>query len=367
MELNLKGKKVLIYAEGFFSKRERKEKAFTAKTADGVLYYAPYPIVGVVDSTAKEKRVGEVLPYIKRFARRRLARADVPIVKSLAEGLKFKPDILLLGIAPEGGELPNQWRKDIIFALENKLDVVSGLHFMLNGDKELRELANFKRVRIFDVRCPPKDLPVASARAFELKIPIVLTVGMDAAIGKLTVSLELNKLALESGVRSAFIATGQTGIMIAGKGYSIDACVGDFMPAAMEKLVLDYAREGYQMLFVEGQGSLFHPGFSNTTIAIIHGCVPTHMILVARPQRKYSLGSKYVKLPPLLEAIQLHEDMVLPKERKAKVVGVALNTKGLSEKRALEEVKKAQEETGLPATDVLRFGSENLFEAIMGD
>lgn len=355
VNLNLTHRRVLIFAEGCFGGAGRKKFPFRAKTADGVLRYAPYPIVGVLDSQATEASVGEVLGV----------RPDVPIFPSKEAALDSRPDVWLFGTAPEGGQFPAEWRLLVLWALQNGMDVVAGFHSVLGEDAEFSQTAQRQNRQIFDMRVIPSHLGVGSARAYAVEGPIILTVGTDAAIGKMTVSLELQRALEEKGQKACFIPTGQTGIMIAGFGICIDALPGDFMAGAVEEMVLAKHEEGYEYLLVEGQGSLFHPGFSNTTIALIHGCVPTHLILVHRPKRRHTIGSSFVKLPSLKEAIHLHEEIVLPKERKARVVGIALNTWGMNDAEAKEAVFRAESETGLPTTDVLRFGVGKLTEALL--
>lgn len=325
-----------------------------AKTADGVIRYGESDIVAVIDPTAKEKNVGQVLGI----------REDIPIVKNLKDALVFDPTDFLLGTAPANGDLPKNWKKDITLAIQSKLNIISGLHFEFSTDKYFSALAREHCVKLFDVRMPPEKLPVASALAYHTDAKIILTVGTDAALGKMTVSLEMNKEAKDRGIKSTFVATGQTGIMISGYGISIDRVIGDFMAGAVENLVLDYADAGYKYLFVEGQGSLYHPGYSPVTLALLHGAVPTDLILVHRPQRRHSIGSHLIKFPPLPEVIALYEHMTLP-IRQAKVRGIALNTWGLNDEQALRAVQKARIETGLPVTDVIRYGAKELVDAII--
>ncbi|MFY9457306.1 MAG: DUF1611 domain-containing protein, partial [Candidatus Spechtbacterales bacterium] len=236
---------------------------------------------------------------------------------------------------PEGGELPEEYRGDIAWAIKNKMHIVSGMHYALNNDARFAKLAKKHKVILWDTRrvseSESQNIPVCSARAYHIKKPIVLTVGTDAAIGKMTVSYEMHRAAEKLGVKSCVIPTGQTAIMIEGWGAAIDALPADFMAGAVEQMVLEKAK-AHDILFVEGQGSLFHPAYANTCISLIHGAVPTHMVLVHRPQRKHSIGSKLVKLPTIKDAIRQYENAVLPSYRNAKVVGVAVSGGVLQER-----------------------------------
>jgi uncharacterized NAD-dependent epimerase/dehydratase family protein len=351
---NTKLKNIVIYAPDAFGLESRKQYPMRAKTADGVIRYSNDNILAVIDPSSAEKMVPQVLPGTR----------EIPIVKSVKEALKLYPTDFLLGTAPTGGELPKKWKKDIAMAIRYGLNIISGLHFEFNNDKYFKDLANEYRVKLVDVRVPPDTINVGSALAYNIKSKIILTVGTDAAIGKMTTSLELDKEVRDRGFKSTFIATGQTGIMISGYGISIDRVIGDFMAGAVESLVLDYADCGYKYLFVEGQGSLFHPGYSPVTLALIHGAVPTDLVLVHRPQRRHSIGSKLIKIPSLTDSIKAYENACLP-IRPAKVKGITLNTWGLDEETALREIQKARVETGLPVTDVIRFGAKELVDSLI--
>ncbi len=253
-------KRLLIYAPGEFGRGH-------SKTAEGVLRYGRNPVVGIVDAS----RSGTCADVIG-------IRPDVPFYPDVASALSAGPQALLLGTAPRGGRLPAEWRADIRLALEHGLDIISGLHHVLADDPEFRALSARHGGTIFDVREPPSDLPVGNAQVLSVPAQVVLTVGSDCAIGKMTASLEIEKSLVRRGRKPLFVPTGQTGIMIAGFGISIDRVIGDFMAGATEKLILEHA-PGHDIVLVEGQGSLLHPGYSGVTLGLLHGAMPTEMIL----------------------------------------------------------------------------------------
>lgn len=352
--IDLNAHSSLIYVEGAFGLRARKKFALRAKTADGVLRYASYKISGIVDSTSKEAIAGDVLKSYLNGTK----NFKVPIFSSIQIAKeKTSADVLILGIAPEGGEFPEEWRGDIEWAIKHKMHIVSGLHFFLSNDKNFQKLAKANKVTIWDARKTSNSgqIPVGSAKAFHIKKPIVLTVGMDAAIGKMTAAYELAKAAKNMGLKGCVIATGQTAIMIEGWGCAIDALPGDFMAGSVEKMLFEREKES-DIFFIEGQGSLFHPGYSTCAISLIHGAVPTHMILVHRRQRKHSTGSRLFKLPPIKQAIHQYEESVLPKYRNSKVIAVALNSEGMSYREYEKYKSDIEDETGLPAIDFVREG-----------
>ena len=243
----------LILAEGAFG-------VHSSKTAVGCIRFTPEQVVGVLDTVNAGKTVEQVLGF----------GGAIPVVASVPAGLALNPNILLIGIAPSGGQLPDEWRPALRAALEARLHIWSGLHVFIGDDPEFAELAQRKGVSILDVRKPPADLPVSSGRVREVDATVILTVGSDCNIGKMTTQLAVRDSLRERGVRVAFAGTGQTGIFIDGKGISVDAVVADFIGGAAEQLVLESAK-GADIVLVEGQGSLIHPGFSGVTYGLIHG------------------------------------------------------------------------------------------------
>ncbi len=346
--INLSNKKVIIYAEGFFGLKARQKISARAKTADGVLRYANYQIAGVVDSFCEEKVVSQILE-IKKF---------IPIFKTIQEAKrKTNAIVLLLGIAPEGGKLPKKFINDLVWALKNKMDIVSGLHTPLYSFPILKKYIDKNSRKIWETRVPPTNLPIASCRVYqEIKKPVVLAVGTDAAIGKMTAVYQLAKMVQKNGYKTQIIPTGQTAIMIEGWGITVDKCEGDFMAGAVEKMILDKEKQNKpDIYFVEGQGSLFHPAYSTTSLALIHGSCPTHLILVHRPQRKRINGCPLLAVPTIKKAVETYEKAAMPPFRKPKVVAIALNTNGMEELAAKEIIKEIKKQTGLPTADLIRW------------
>ena len=336
--------KLVIYAQEEFGRGH-------SKTAEGVIRYGKNPVLGVIDRSLVGKAVSDLMD----------AGKDIPFIAGIEEAARLEPDALLLGTAPRGGQLPDAWREDLIYALSRGMDIINGLHQPLAEDPQLRELAERNGAGIWDVREPPPLDVVGSGLVAELKAQSVLTVGSDCAVGKMTVSLEMDIVARRRGRKSLFVPTGQTGIMIAGFGISVDRVIGDFMSGSMEKMILEHTADN-DLLLIEGQGSLLHPGYSGVTLGLMHGAMPTDMVLCHEVKRKYIKDSK-IEIPPLPEVIHLYEEMCLP-PRKARVVGIALNCAGMDDNQVRAAVESAENDTGLPATDVLRSGAEKLMDAV---
>jgi len=326
--------------------------ATDAKTAHGVIAYGEDEVVAIVDPSQAGKRVREVLPYLD---------SDAPIVASVREALAFSPTALLIGTAPPGGALPAQWRRAVLDALDARLDVVSGLHDMLGEDPDFAAIAREHHREIWDVRKPP-EVPLFSGAVYDAAAPTLLLVGNDCAVGKMTAALELVRAAREAGVNARFVPTGQTGIMIAGWGISVDRVVADFAPGAAEQLVLYAAREGAELVVVEGQGCINHPAYAPVTLALMYGAAPDALVLVCEP-RKRRIEHFATPVLSYRELIRLHEAL-LATVKPAEVAGIALNTRGLSDDEARAEIARARAETALPADDVVRFGPHRLYASI---
>jgi uncharacterized NAD-dependent epimerase/dehydratase family protein len=329
----------------------------TSKTANSAVRFIPDRVVCVLDRAQAGRTVHDVLGF----------GGEIPVVGTLEEALPLGPTALLVGIAPQGGGLPETWRPMLRRAIQAGLHLVSGLHLHLGDDPELAGLAAEHGVHIHDLRKPPADLPVSQGFARLIDAYSVLTVGTDCNIGKMTAGLRIRDALTARGARVGFAATGQTGILIEGWGIAVDAVVADFIGGAAERLVLR-AAEGNDIVLVEGQGSLVHPGYSGVTLGLLHGSMPDAMILCHQPTRRcpYGGGDAYswMPLPSVEEMIGICEGAMAPL-RPSKVIGVSLVTFDMDEAAARDEIARIQDVTGLPTTDPVRFGAEPLADAIL--
>jgi uncharacterized NAD-dependent epimerase/dehydratase family protein len=333
----------LLLAEGFSG------DPHYGKTMRGVLRYRREDVVAILDST----RVGET-------------DEGVPVVGSVADALPLGPTTALVGVATQGGQFPPEWIAILRACVEHGLDIENGLHMFLTDDPVLRELAAERGVELRDLRRPPAELSTATGENLSVDATIVLTVGSDCAIGKMTVSLELDLEARGRGIRSVFVPTGQTGMVIAGWGIAVDAVVADFVAGAAERLVVEGRERGGDLLWVEGQGSLQHPVYSGVALGLYHGSVPHLLVLcheVGRTEIEGAGGGPH-PIPPLRELVELHERLALP-ARPARVAAIALNTRAVGEEEARAAIAAAVEETGLPADDPVRFGAAGLVDAVL--
>ena len=326
----------------------------SGKTGLSLLRYSQANIVAVID----ENHAGQSLAALTGIER------AVPIVGDMTAALSYEPEVLAIGIAPSGGELPESWINELQQALKAELSIVNGLHTPLGTHPQLQPLLQPGQI-IWDIRQEPDRLKVGRARARQLKALRVLTVGTDMSIGKMSASLELHHLSQKRGLKSCFIGTGQTGIAIAGTGVPLDAVRVDFAAGAIEQQVLTYGSEA-DIVHIEGQGSLLHPS-STATLPLIRGSQPTHLILVHRWGQTHIHSVPEVKIPPLPEVIELYDRIasVAGATAPVRVSAIALNTYGLSAEEADRAIAKTQKLTRLPCTDPIRYSADVLLDAIL--
>jgi uncharacterized NAD-dependent epimerase/dehydratase family protein len=313
----------------------------------GVVRYGSDPTVAILDS----ERAGE-------------SYDGIPIVGTVEEGVAYEPTTALVGVATQGGRFPQAWRELLKSSIAAGLDVENGLHEYLVDDTELVELAARHGVELRDLRKPPADLNVPTGANLEVPARIILTVGSDCAIGKMTVSLELDREARARGIASRFVPTGQTGIAIAGWGLSVDAVVADFIAGAAERLVVEGSERGGDLLLVEGQGSILHTAYSGVTLGLIHGSAPHAYVLCHMAGATDVEGYEGYPLLSLPQLVALHEAISLTR-RPAVVACVALNTRHLGDAEARAAIAAAEAETGLVADDPVRFGAGRLLDAVL--
>jgi uncharacterized NAD-dependent epimerase/dehydratase family protein len=346
-------RRLVILTEGQFGIHD-------AKTAMGVIRYGRDTIVAILDSLLAGRNLSEFLPG-----------RDVPFVGTLAEALDgpVRPDGLLIGIAPTGGKLPPAWRATILEAIAAGLDIHSGLHQFLGDDPEFAAAAAKAGTRLIDYRRPPDRMETTVGRKHLPGKRVILTVGTDCAIGKMSVALEVVAAARRDGASAAMVPTGQTGMMIEGWGVAVDRVISDFTNGTVEWLV-EQGESRADWVFVEGQGSIDHPAYSAVTMGLIHGATPHAMILVHKPglaEHDFDhLPEASFPIAELRPFIELHEriaGLVAP----SKVVAIACNTSLIGDDaEARRTIDAIAAETGLPADDPVRFGADRLWPAIRG-
>ena len=270
---------------------------------------------------------------------------DLSVSEAVDAGVKS----LVIGVAPVGGEVPDSWWASIEEAARAGLDIVCGLHFKLADFPVVAAAAEASGARLIDVRNPPAHLPVGNG--FKRSGRRVLMVGTDCAIGKKYSALALDQSMRETGMNSTFRATGQTGIMLAGEGLPIDAVVADFISGAAELISPDNDDDHWDV--IEGQGSLFHPGYSGVSLGLLHGSQPDAFVVCHDATRKTISGWEHYPLPSIKDCIEQHITMGNRTNPDIRCVGISVNTSTLPLEEREKYLADLSAETGLPCIDPL--------------
>jgi len=301
-----------------------------AKTGLGIVHWRPDLVAGQLRFTGCKVDMG--VP-------------DLSVSEAVDAGVKS----LVIGVAPVGGEVPDSWWASIEEAARAGLDIVCGLHFKLADFPAVAAAAEASGARLIDVRNPPAHLPVGNG--FKRSGKRVLMVGTDCAIGKKYSALALDQSMRETGMNSTFRATGQTGIMLAGEGLPIDAVVADFISGAAELISPDNDDDHWDV--IEGQGSLFHPGYSGVSLGLLHGSQPDAFVVCHDATRKTISGWDHYPLPSITDCIEQHITMGSRTNPDIRCVGISVNTSTLPLEQREKYLADLSAETGLPCIDPL--------------
>lgn len=270
-----------------------------------------------------------------------------------AEAAAMGARSMVIGVANAGGVIPENWLGSLQQAMEAGLDIISGMHVRLEEIARLRTAATALGRRLIDVRQPPAGITVASGRPRSGKR--LLTVGTDCALGKKYTALALTRAFSGRGVDAEFRASGQTGILIAGRGIPMDAVVADFAAGAAEILSPDAAENHWDV--IEGQGSLFHPAYAGVSMALLHGSQPNVVVVCHQPGRERMLGHPAYVLPSIEETIALTLQLGSRTQPAIRCGGVSLNTADLDEPTALRLLASESDRLGCAVADPLRGGA----------
>ncbi|WP_411820975.1 N-acetyltransferase DgcN [Hyphococcus formosus] len=282
---------------------------------------------------------------------------DLSIQEASARGAKS----LVIGVVNAGGFIPDEWITYFVDALDAGLDLVSGMHQSLASIPQLKEAADRNNRQLFDVRSNTRDFETGTGRKRSGKR--VLTVGTDCAIGKKYSALSIEQALRKRGVKADFRATGQTGVMIAGRGIAIDAIISDFLAGAAEWLSPDNDPDHWDV--IEGQGSLFHPAYAGVSVGLIHGSQPDALVLCHQPGRKEIISVDGFPLPSLPACIDLNDRIAKLTNPNVKTVGVCANTSKLSAQEAQDAIRRIEDEVKLPCCDPVREGADKIADYML--
>ncbi len=340
----------VVYCEKNFGKMD-------GKTANGLVRHSQkYRIVGVIDSTKAGFDAGQVLNGEK---------SGIPIYANLGlllSGLAQAPQCFIYGMAPLNGFLSEIDKKIMFEAMDQKMDIMNGLHEFLNEDEAFAKKAKECGVQIFDIRKPKpkKDLKLFSGRIFDVACPKIAVLGTDSAVGKRTTSTILTRALNDAGLKTVMVATGQTGLIQGAQyGVALDAIPEQFISGEMEAAVVDaYDHEKPDLIIIEGQGSLSHPAYLSSCF-IIRGSRPDAIILQHAPGREMLGDYPKIPMPTIESEINLVETF-----SNSKVIGITINHENMADGALVDVIKDYENRLNVSATDVLTQGCEKIVKKI---
>lgn len=312
------------------------------KTARGIHYWRPEKCLG-------QLRLNDGVPS--------LGLPEMNAREAVAKGAKT----FVLGTANAGGVLAEHWIPMIVEAIQLGMHVASGLHQRLADIPAIADAAKAAGVQLFDLRHYADKLDVGNGK--KRSGQRLLTIGTDCSVGKMFTTLALEKAMKERGMKATFCATGQTGILVEGKGIAVDAVISDFIAGAAEALSPACNDDEWQL--IEGQGSLLNPAFSGVTMGLLHGAQPDALVLCHEANRPHTRHMPHMPMPKVEDIIELGLRLAKLTNPNPRFVGMAINTSSLNEEDAKAYLKAMEEKHGLPATDPVRFGVENIVDNLI--
>ena len=338
-------KKIVILCHGAFNYIKN-------KTGNMLIRYRSDEVMAVIDSEKSNTTAADELGYGHK----------IPVVKNFLACKSSSPDTLVVGSATQGGYISDDYKKDILSAIEGGCDIVSGMHQFLKDDSDIVQAANHRNVNLVDLRIPPDPPNFPKGSWQDRKIPVLLVVGTDCDTGKMTSAWELTLRLRKRGRKIHFVATGQTGILLNGSGVPIDAVKADFMAGEVEQLI-DEAPSNTELVIVEGQGSLTNQYYAGVTLGLMHGAMPNYMLMTHDPGRDLDVTD--FNMSPMSQIMDLHLDL-MKDFRESKFIGINLLTFTLGDTDALNEITAVEKKYNLPTTDLIRFGDRDLINTIEG-
>ncbi len=327
----------VILSEGFLG-------TTYGKTANGLCRFSRrFQIKTVIDSTKAGLKIEDIVPK---------ADTNIRIVRNLKEAIELNDDLdtLIVGVATDGGFLPENFRHYITEAIEGGINIVSGLHEFVSDDPEFSQLALKNGTKITDVRkmfMLRRDF--FTGRIFQVKSKKIAVLGTDSAIGKRTTAVYLNEEMKRRGKLSVMIGTGQTAWM-QGFPYTvvIDSMINDFMPGGIESTIVEaWEKERPDFMFLEGQGSVIHPAYPGSFELIAAG-KPDAIVLQHAPKRLDYDGFDGIRIPPIDKFIRILEEL-----SDKKVIAISINRENMEKDEMDRAINDIEKKYGVYAFDPL--------------
>jgi len=320
------------------------------KTGNMLIRYRPQDVCCVIDPGKAGRTAQDVLGF----------GGEISIVSNFSEAKSYSPNALVIGSAPQGGYLNEEYRREIKDAIKYGCDIYSGMHQFLNDDPELSALGQEKAITIYDLRRPPDPPHFPKGTWQKRKVKVLLIVGTDCDTGKMTTGWEITERLKKRGRDVCFIGTGQTGIMLGGFGVPVDAVVGDFMAGEIE-YAIDEVGDQVDLVIVEGQGSLTNMYYAGVTLGLMHGAMPDYLVMTDEPGREIDVSNNC--MASIGDVMELHLSL-MKNFKQSQFLGINLLTLKMAEDLALNEIKNLEKKHKLPVTDLVRFGDRELIDRI---
>ncbi len=321
-----------------------------SKTGNMLLRYRPDEVISIIDPLHAGKTSDEVLGWGRK----------IPVVKSFNKLKLYKPTHLVIGNAPQGGVLSDSERIEVIEAIKNKCNIISGMHFFLNEDDEISDLANKHDIKIVDLRKPPNPPHFPKGSWIKRKFPVLEVVGSDCDTGKMTTAWEIAMALKKRKRRVEFIGTGQTGILLSGKGIAVDAVTSDFLAGEVEYL-LDSLPKNTELAVIEGQGAINNMYYSSVTLGLLHGAMPDFLVFTHEPNRNLDVAKW--KIPKIKALMKIHLELLKP-FKNCSFLGINLLTHRMGDKESKEIINSIFDEFSIPVADLIRFEDNQLVNKI---
>lgn len=343
----------IVYCEGAFG-------TTNGKTAHGLVRRTRrYRVLSVIDSRHVGEDAGQVIDGKPK---------DIPIFSELEMAMSAAKDAglpathFVMGLAPDGGRLSSEARRDVMEAVRHRLNVDCGLHDFLSEDPEVSSIAKENGVLIRDIRkTPPRnELHSFTGKIEHVKSLKVAILGTDSAVGKRTTAWLLLDALQDNGYTAEMVGTGQTSWM-QGARYAImmDSLVNDFVSGEIEHAVWSAWNDNHpDVIVIEGQGSLMNPAYPGG-FEILAAGRPDVVVLQHAPARRDYDGFPGYPIHSLDRQIGAIE-MISGKP----VVAMTINHENLSEQEVSKVQSDLEKETGLPAVDVLLYGANRLVDVL---
>lgn len=341
----------IVYCEGLFGEID-------GKVANGLVRYSEkYRILAVIDSAKSGQDSGVVLDGIKN---------NIPIFKSTKEALRCLgslPKYFIIGLAPSESHLPQSLVKAVKEAIKAGMDIVNGLPIFFNDNKELVKSAEKYNVKMHDIRKPKplNELSLFTGKIKKVTCPVIAILGLDCAVGKRTTLMEIVRDLRKMGINTAYVATGQTGVLQGAKyGVPIDVINSQYVVGEIEAAVVSaFEEEEPDLILVEGQSSLSHPAYLSS-YGIIKGAKPDAFILQHVPKRKTRVDFPFLEVPSLKSEIELIEYLA-----KKPVIGITINHEKMSKLEIDKAIKDCEKQFKIPTTDILKYGTKKIINEVL--